>query len=283
MATGSQFLYYPLDFSGNTIKLLTLLPGQFSDNVYLSVTQDNFQNEKRTPYECISYTWGEAQYPEKVYIRQKSPANDSNVDNLQFLHPRINLLTALKYIRLPDTPRVIWADAICIDQDNIAERSQQVARMGQIYNHAAQVLVWLGAEDESTSKALELIERLSAGILLTDSHRECTTISGSEAEVVERRLKESKFTPQHWISLNKLIRRPWFERLWIRQEVQLASKVLVRCGNTEIEWGKIEKVIIFVEQKVNRVYFKGPDILRCRSLFPYTGSDRYVYIPQGAT
>lgn len=77
-----------------------------------------------------------------------------------------------------------------------------------------------------------------------------------------------------------MIRRPWFERLWIRQEVQLASKVLVRCGYAEIEWGKIEKVIIFVEQKVRRVYFRVEDILICRSLFHYIGSDRYVYVPQ---
>ena len=153
--------------------------------------------------------------------------------------------------------------------------------MGQIYNHAAQALVWLGPENESTSMALETIERLSVGVLLTEDHRNCHTVPGSEAEAVERRFKESKFTPQHWISLNQLIRRPWFERLWIRQEVQLASKVLVRCGYAEMEWGKMEKAIIFVEQKVDRVYFRVEDILRCRSLFRYLGSDRYVYVPQG--
>ncbi|KAI4160442.1 MAG: hypothetical protein LQ342_005675 [Letrouitia transgressa] len=284
MAGGGQFVYDALDPSGNTIRLLTLLPGQFSDKVYLSLTHESFQDKKRTPYESLSYTWGESQTPEKVYIWQNSPANVSNVSNvnsLQFLHPRTNLLTALKYIRLPNTPRVIWVDAICIDQDNITERNQQVARMGQIYSYAAQVLVWLGPEDESTSMALETIERLSAGILLTEDHRNCKTITGSEAEVAECRFEESKFTPQHWTSLNQLIRRPWFERLWIRQEVQLASKVLVRCGYAKIEWGKIEKVIIFVEQKVRRVYFRVQDILKCRSLFHYIGSNRYVYVPQG--
>ena len=193
-------MYHTLDPSGNTIRLLTLLPGQFSDKVCLSVTHESIQDEKHTPYECLSYPWGETQTPEKVYIWQKSPANASNVDSLQFLHPRINPLTALKYIRLVDTPRVIWVDAICIDQDNINERSQQVAHMGQIYNYAAQVLVWLGPEDERTSMALETIERLSAGIVLTEGHRNCKTIPGSEAEVVERRFKESKLTPRHWTS-----------------------------------------------------------------------------------
>ena len=85
-------------------------------------------------------------------------------------------------------------------------------------------------------------------------------------------------TPQHWESLSKFIQRPWFRRLWIRQEVQLASRVLVRCGNAEIEWEKIEKAIVFVEHRISRAYVKTEDVLFCRSLFRYVGSDRYVYI-----
>lgn len=146
--------------------------------------------------------------------------------------------------------------------------------MGQIYNNASQVLVWLGIEDESTPMALETIERLSAGVVLTWDHRNCNTIPGSEAEVIEHRPEKSNFTPQHWISLRNLIQRPWFKRLWIRQEVQLASKVLVRCGYAEIEWANIEKAIIFIEHKVSRAIIGAEDILFCRSLFPYHGSDR---------
>jgi Heterokaryon incompatibility protein (HET) len=280
MAEAGLLVYQVLDPPGNAIRLLTLMPGQFSDDIYLSIIHEKVQDEKRTSYECLSYTWGSAtQAQEKVYISQESPVNGSDVDSLQFLYVRINLLTALKYIRLPDAPRVIWIDAICIDQGNITEKGREVARMGQIYNNAMQVLVWLGEEDESTPMALETIERLSAGVVLTWDHRNCNTIPGSEAEVVEHDPKKSNFTPQYWISLAKLIQRPWFRRLWIRQEVQLASKVLVRCGYAEIEWENIEKAIIFVEHKVSRTYISIEDVLFCRSLFPYFGSDRYGYVP----
>ena len=279
MAEAGLLVYQVLDPPGNAIRLLTLMPGQFSDNIYLSIIHEKIQEEKRTPYECLSYTWGSTtQAKEKVYILQNSPANGSDVDSLQFLYVRINLLTALKYIRRPNAPRVIWIDAICIDQGNITEKGREVARMGQIYNNATQVLVWLGEEDESTHMALETIERLSAGVVLTWDHRNCNTIPGSEAEVVEHSPKKSNFTPQHWISLARLIQRPWFRRLWIRQEVQLASKVLVRCGYVKMEWEKIEKAIIFVEHKVSRAYVSIEDVLFCRSLFPYFGSDRYVYV-----
>lgn len=53
-----------------------------------------------------------------------------------------------------------WIDALCVDQDNVSERSHQVNVMGQIYTAACQVLIWLGPEDESTSSAFELMTAL---------------------------------------------------------------------------------------------------------------------------
>jgi hypothetical protein len=270
--------YRVLDPPGKAIRILTLLPGEFSDAVYLSIAHEELQDEKRTPYESLSYTWGsEDQAREKLYIWQTTSGNGSDVNVLQFLYVRTNLLTALKYLRLPNATRVLWIDAICIDQQNLGEKGREVARMGQIYNKAEQVLVWLGQEDESTPMVLETIERLSAGIIMEQHHRSCKIIPGSEAEVVKYRSEESTLTPQHWISLSKLIKRSWFQRLWIRQEVQLASKVLVRCGYSEIKWEDVEKVVVFIEHAVSKTYISMNDILFCRSLFPYLGSDRCVF------
>lgn len=269
--------YRVLDPPGKAIRILTLLPGEFLDDVYLSIAHEELQDEKRTPYESLSYTWGpEDQAREKLYIWQRTSGNGSDVNVLQFLYVRTNLMTALRHLRLSNTTRVLWIDAICIDQQNLGEKGREVARMGQIYNKAEQVLVWLGQEDESIPMALETIERLSAGIVMSPHHRNFHTIPGSEAEVVQYRPEESMLTPQHWISLSKLIKRPWFQRLWIRQEVQLASKVLVRCGYSEIIWKDVEKVAVFIEHAVPKVHISMDDILFCRSLFPYLGSDRCV-------
>jgi hypothetical protein len=68
-----------------------------------------------------------------------------------------------------------------------------------------QVIVWLGPEDGSTPTVLETIWRLSPGLELTPHHRNCLTINGSEANVVEHHSDNSKFTPRHWISLNKFM------------------------------------------------------------------------------
>ncbi len=56
----------------------------------------------------------------------------------------MNLGLALKRLRHPEQSRVLWIDAVCINQDDIQERSQQVAMMGDIYKQASRVLTWIG-------------------------------------------------------------------------------------------------------------------------------------------
>ena len=113
-----------------------------------------------------------------------------------------------------------------IDQANLVEKGQEVARMGQIYNKASRVVVWLGPEDESTPLALDIIQRISAGVELTWHHRGIhRTLPGSEAQILEQRPEDSTLSSEHWTALSRFLRRPWFSRLWIRQEVQLASQV----------------------------------------------------------
>ncbi|CBX97652.1 hypothetical protein LEMA_P090610.1 [Plenodomus lingam JN3] len=264
---------------GNAIRLLNLLPGQFSDDVYISIIHERLQDEPRTPYECLSYTWGSAtQAHQKLYIWQKHTTAGGERLSLQYLNVRTNLMTALQHLRHHDLPRVLWIDAVCIDQTNLTEKGQEVARMGQIYNKASRVVVWLGPEDESTPLALDIIQRISTGVELTWDHRGINrTLPGSEAQVLEQRPEDSALSPEHWMALSRFLRRPWFSRLWIRQEVQLASEVRVLCGKKEVDWGSLEKMSVFVEHKMDRKYIGVQEILFCRSLFRYLGSDSLIY------
>jgi hypothetical protein len=58
----------------------------------------------------------------------------------------------------------MWIDAICINQDDLPERSREAIKMGLVYNNAKQVLVWLGPSSENSSLALETLYKLSEGI-----------------------------------------------------------------------------------------------------------------------
>ena len=70
-------------------------------------------------------------------------------------------------LRLRRDSRLVWIDAICIDQSSIPERNQQVTHMGEIYTKARRVAVWLGEESPETTVAFQYIEKvLMTAVLL---------------------------------------------------------------------------------------------------------------------
>jgi hypothetical protein len=75
-------------------------------------------------YEALSYCWGE-----------KSTGHFIICDDQQ-LEIQRNLHEALPYLRLPDRERILWIDAICIDQMNKDEKSKQIPLMKWIYESA---------------------------------------------------------------------------------------------------------------------------------------------------
>jgi hypothetical protein len=71
-----------------------------------------------------------------------------------------NLDVALRYLRLKDQPRVLWIDAICINQHNIQERNKQVAQMRSIYQSARRVCIWPGEDDTLESRGMDFIDQI---------------------------------------------------------------------------------------------------------------------------
>src|SRR5579859_5412432 len=69
-----------------------------------------------------------------------------------------NLHSALHHLRLEQSRRIIWCDFICINQANLKERAQEVARMADIYRKARRVVVWLGPEADESALATKTIE-----------------------------------------------------------------------------------------------------------------------------
>ena len=127
--------YSPLDVSRPSTRLLELLPGPFDSEIECKL--HNASLDEHPQYEAVSYCWGEP--PKDKVIRL--------ADRLVSLGD--NLFSALRHLRRPDKPRILWADALCIDQDDVEEKTQQVQIMGQIYTGCTQCLIWLGDISES--------------------------------------------------------------------------------------------------------------------------------------
>jgi hypothetical protein len=179
-------------------------------------------------YEAISYAWGD--WPE---IDQNLFLDD------QILKISRNLYAALMAYSYPDRTRVIWADAICINQADNADKSQQVAIMADIYRKAKTVLAWLAPAFTHTVEAMEFMSQLAskAGSFgISDEgeqHRlieEFPSINISDAEA--RDLIKDAINSH----VDYLVSRPWFNRVWIVQEVTMATALIVSCGHISMDW-----------------------------------------------
>ncbi|KAK5122949.1 hypothetical protein LTR85_003514 [Meristemomyces frigidus] len=104
--------------------------------------------KKLACYEAISYTWGDPDDVGIVLCHDK-----------ELVLPA-NLVEALLQFRSAENEQYLCADAICLDQNNIEERSAQVRIMGDIFAAAARVLVWLGVTvfPESADRQASRIE-----------------------------------------------------------------------------------------------------------------------------
>ncbi|KAH8745951.1 heterokaryon incompatibility protein-domain-containing protein [Hyaloscypha finlandica] len=134
-----------------------------------------------------------------------------------------NLDAALRYLRHGSEVRIIWVDAICIDQSNIEERNHQVPLMKAIYSNAVAVQVWLGSPSKGSDGAMEILKQNFQGIPLP------------EAKVGDSLLQDDDL----W-SVIELMRRPWWTRTWVRQELILSKRVFIHCGFNSISWNEMK-------------------------------------------
>jgi hypothetical protein len=133
-------VYEPLDSVKSQIRLLKLLPGSSSQRVECSSFTASL-DEKELKYEALSYTWGSPRSPGTILLNK-----------VPFLATE-NLEAALRCLRQPDESRILWVDAICINQLDLAERSQQVGLMRRIYSQASNVVIWLGSRCHKDASA----------------------------------------------------------------------------------------------------------------------------------
>lgn len=215
------YCYQRLPNEKSSIRLLKLLPGAWDDEIRCGL---NIVEERPfPPYEAISYYWGDP--------------NDTGeiICNGKILNITCRLRDCLRQSRRPEKSRILWADAICIDQQNPRARGHQVMQMGTIYKEASQVLVWLGrGTDIDVGAAFDLVrsfDRALAGLEPGDpqaSDRLATFLPDTNRE--------------SWMALEKLLRLPWFRRIWVVQEVGLARRASVVCGNYRMSWRRFSTV-----------------------------------------
>lgn len=123
-----------------------------------------------------------------------------------------------------------WIDQICIDQNHVPEKNEQVLRMGDVYSGASEVFVWLGRDvlDAQAAHALDEIARLQL--------RDPTNSHEISEYIWKIRLTK-------WLSIIFFFMHSWFERVWILQEVALAKHVKFISGGTDLPLSTVEHAL----------------------------------------
>ncbi|KAG0644943.1 Heterokaryon incompatibility protein [Hyphodiscus hymeniophilus] len=198
---------------------LRLLQPVAVNNQFLRFKTRRVKRESRTPYTAVSYTWGNEDASEVIYL-----------DNRRF-YVRPNLWSCLFYIAQAARNAAwdyLWVDAICIDQTNGAERNSQVRLMDQTYRDAVCVSVWLGL----ATLPEDILRHLSTQMPI-------------------KRVESDGFD---WFdSIVDLSNRPYWSRVWVIQEFLIGRDVNLYCSDSQVNWTYFQDLICR-ETGINQFY-----------------------------
>ncbi|KAF5871539.1 putative ankyrin and het domain-containing protein [Botrytis fragariae] len=242
-------IYRSLDDTIQEIRVLRILPGKtgFLDEI-LACTFEYVSLADKPTFAALSYTWGDVFYDEGYSTGDTIPDECSAglpsariaIDGLPTKVGR-NLLDALKYFRseaaVKTTQRTsppkpcftpetrLWADALCINQEDLIERNQQVSIMHQIYKHASRILVWPSIPHcEGQRELAAIIDSFG-----NDHWNTTQSLLRSHNTKLITILQNPQFD-KCWEALEKIHKSTYWNRLWIVQEVLSNSETWVYVG-----------------------------------------------------
>lgn len=265
----TTYIYSSLNPSSQQIRVLHVQPAVDTASMVRCSLEVCDIEKDAIGYIPVSYVWGTE--PETRSI---------NLDGHPF-RVKDNLHNLLLRLRKTDSIARIWVDAICINQADLSERSQQVTLMGDIYGLADSVVVWLGLGSKESKLAIALIKYWA---------REFDIPQDQSAASEFVAAYPSAFEEEAWRALAELVENQWWRRMWTFQEYVRARKVTFLCGDDEFldedlqyasrKWDRMQSghlldlelkhymqltsinMVNYHSRSAYRVYYSTPDIYR---------------------
>ena len=259
----SKLTYRPLldGSSKRWIRVLKLEPGWAYLKLRCSLIHINIDDADHVPYEAISYTWGKYYDNTRHDGSTRDQLSDRIICDGTWTRVTRSLFHALQMFRLTDRARFLWADALCINQEDDQEKSWQVGLMRHIYARAFHVLIWIGYRDpkvvkrtmdlvcqivnqkrtEEERKGVEakwydeqsILELPGTPSVIADSPS-----SVYEEDAPDEPVPEMVFDVETMRPLVDLFEARYFSRVWVFQEVALSPGATMCWSNARIrfEW-----------------------------------------------
>jgi len=251
-AVNSQYVYRELQ--PDEIRLLELLPGCGAELIQCRLLPTSL-SQSPGQYEALSYVWGDP-----------SQARGTVLVGGTRLEIYETLYQILVRLRHPTDRRMLWVDAICINQSDVEERNTQLPLMQSIYRDASQTVVWLGPESKSTGNTFQMLHELAAEAIslnpqLQQNHYSLSSITDltQDEKAAQRPVLitsppsfhsyipfNSNQTPSkvrdRWngdYTIFKVISGGWWKRAWTVQELLLSSTIVLLKGSYDITWTEL--------------------------------------------
>lgn len=253
-------VYEPLDKNSNEIRLLRILPNSDPEAIVeVEVFKRTLAEAVKDTFIPFSYVWGVASQQTTIIVKSKPKSVGKNLAAMLTRARNVILRTPLK-----NDPRkhgyLFWADALCINQSNIEERNHQVSLMRHIYGSARLVLSWLG-DLPDCDKALELIRAtyLEWHAKPSEVGDERRSTQAADLNVNDWMSRYPEFwradgeadiggsSNSYWNAVNAIFTLPYWERLWIFQEMILPKRVMFMLGSTILSFDSLDVVCNWLE------------------------------------
>lgn len=225
------FVYAPLSKQPDSFRYIILHPDEVDSAPSCDIVHSSVASSS---YEALSYVWGDTDVMRPILLSGKS------------FNITTNLHLALSRLRYQDRPRILWVDAICINQSDVAERSKQVGLMAQIYQQCSRVVIWLCEATVPTTIGVEWLNIVcdyleKRGYPYARIAYLANSADSQELLHVSADLLTLEYRTR-WFSVLCLLRTPWWNRVWTVQEAVLAPEAIFVIGKTATKWERFYTV-----------------------------------------
>ncbi|EKJ74980.1 hypothetical protein NXS19_008494 [Fusarium pseudograminearum] len=276
ISSNASHYTHALSLGHQEIRLLHVKPGSFDDpiNAYFSSASLKDAEAQNVEFHALSYCWGDSSERDEIFL---SP-NQNDIQDTPFSIGK-SAAQAVRRLRLADETLAIWIDAVCINQDDLEERAQQVTLMTQIYSLASIVHIWLGEDNHGVEACLKLIRDIcnyNSEICQGGDACSCTGTKHLTPLAEIKSFGEDRMKDGHKISfkgmfevfemhlktwsqdiidmagwygntqlsflMSTLYENPWFSRVWVIQEALSARVPIVHCSAEHVPWEEVVQV-----------------------------------------
>ncbi|KAI6368906.1 hypothetical protein MCOR31_005393 [Pyricularia oryzae] len=211
------------------IRLLALDPAKRRDTPLSASLVHRRRSEAIEEYSAVSYVWGQ-----EKSIRSLEISDGSDTSYLR-ITPTVDVL--LRYLRKTKKLRYLWIDAICLNQEDEAEKAHQVPQMDRIYSGADQVRIWLGHENPMTTSVYSFFRKATRETKTerqTDTAQRLAGLMKEHFGSVELGDFMKPGCRAGILLAFDFFEQSWFTRRWVVQEAVMARRAITQCGSVEL-------------------------------------------------